>query len=291
MLFTTLRNTSITLVAALLMSGAAQAANTASASVTNFRLTLIDTDLNDGIDAVITFNDPFGEGLGTAVSSYVYTYDPDVGFGDGSSDYSAGVFQDGFIHANSASASVPFASARAVATNNSIYASASAEFMRPNHPYPTGQHAYATSYVTPLRGNSFTLSANTVLLIQGDFSLSASVGDSVSVYAYPDYARAGFEVAASISAPGGYQEFSIYEDLYSIDVFIFPSLKSQSAVGSFYGALFNGSGSSQDGYLYMDVYAVAERHFNITPVPEAEAIVLAMAGLGVVGCLAHRRRG
>lgn len=285
-----LRNTSITLAAALLIAGTVQAANTASASVKNFKLTLIDTNLNDGIDATITFNDPSGFWYGTYVGSQAYTYDPETNLGDFSEDFNDGIYQGGFINANNASASASSASAQSQATGNSISVSATADFMHPSSMYPTGQHAYAASTASP-NISSFTLSANTVLLIQGDFSLSASVGDRVSDYAYPDYASAEYFLDSRLNTSGGYQSFSSWYSLYAVDVSLIPFFKSQSAEGSFYGSLFNGSSISQEGNITLYVNAAAERHYNITPVPEAETMALALAGLSVVGCLVRRRRG
>jgi len=292
---TTLRNTGITLAAALLMVGTTNAAITASASVTDFSITLIDTDLSDGVTPTITFNDPYGYGYGTYVSSQAQSSDWYQGsVNDYKTNY--GTFQNSFLQESSTNAGVMYASTQVETTSKSIVMSASADFYGSNAQYSPYYYAHAGSSAQPQgwwgNGANFTLSANTLLLVQGDYSLAVHVdGAAVSnSYGYYDNASASYSIQGSLNIPGSQQQFYSGRSLCAYNYAASGCPVTDGATGSFYGALFNGGATSLDGALSMSV-SVSVIDYTVTPVPEANVLALALAGLGVCGAASRRCKG
>lgn len=284
----TLRFASTALAALLVMAGSAQAASTASASITNISFMLIDTNLNDGIDASITFNDVYNYGYGTYVysasQSYVNTlYETD-------SDYNYGTFQNAFLQPNAASAATSYAGADVETTESSIVMSASADVIDADP--QAYNYAYANANAQPYwYNNSFTLSANTILVVSGTFALAVGVEDIAVQNGYYDSASASYSISGYLNnnPDGVYQSFSANRSVYAYNYAYYGYPLQDEASGQFYGTLFNGSGESLEGTFSLSAN-VNVNDYSVTPVPEAGSVALALAGLGVVGVAASRRR-
>lgn len=286
------RHASVALAAMLAMTGAAHAATTASASLTNLSITLIDTDLSDGIEASITFNDPYGHGYGTYVASSASVYVN--GLSESDSDYDYGTFQNTFLSSNSASAAVTHASSQVATTESSVVMSASADLVGDNLSVYGYEYASANSSAYPFvywYGGTFTLSANTLLVVRGNYSLAVNVDGVVDApTSYYDQASASFSFSGSLSETNATsQSFTASRSLNASNYTGYGWPASDSASGTLYGALYNGSATSLNGNLYMSASVSAYDH-SVTPVPEAQTTALALGGLGVFGLLAARRR-
>lgn len=284
------RHASVALAAMLAMTGAAHAATTASASINNLRITLIDTDLSDGIEATLTFNDPYGYGYGTYVSSSASVYANGLSESDSDSDY--GTFQNTFLSSNSASAAVTHASSQVTTTESSVVMTASADLVGDNLSVFGYEYASASSSAYPFVywwGGTFTLSANTLMVVQGNYNLAVGVDGVVNAATvYYDQASANYSISGSLTETNTTsQSFSSSRSLNASQGYGWPV--TDSASGVLYGSLYNGSGASLSGNLYMSA-SVSAYDYSVTPVPEAQTTALAIGGLGVVGLLASRRR-
>ncbi len=139
----------LALAAALVLpalSLTAQAASTASAQLNNFRVEVIDLDLNDGIQAALTLNDS-----GALLAAGFY---PDLSGVPNPVQYLTG---DG-------TAQVNVAVGHASATLDGANAGTSATF--------TGTQGETFAQV--LGGHQFTLTANTRLVLRGDAGVTAT---------------------------------------------------------------------------------------------------------------------
>lgn len=286
------RHARVALAATLAMTGAAHAATTASASLTNLSITLIDTDLGDGIEASITFDDPYNYGYGTYVSSSANVNANGLYESDSDSDY--GTFQNTFLSSNSASAAVTHASSQVSTTESSIVMTASADLVGDNLSVFGYEYASASSVAYPFvywYGGTFTLSANTLMVVRGNYNLAVGVDGVVNTTTvYYDQASANYSISGSLSETNvTSQSFSASRSLNASNYTGYGWPASDSVSGILYGALYNGSGTSLSGNLYMSA-SVSANDYSVTPVPEAQTTALALGGLGVVSLLAARRR-
>jgi hypothetical protein len=136
----------LALAAALTLPFAAHAASTASAQINNFRVEVIDLDLNDGIQAALTLTDS-----GTLLAAGYY---PDLSGLPNPVQYLTG---DG-------TAQVIVAAGHASATLDGANASTSATF--------SGNQGETFAQI--LGGHQFTLTANTQLVLRGDADVTAA---------------------------------------------------------------------------------------------------------------------
>lgn len=270
------------LAATLACAGAANAAAVASASVSSFTITLIDTNPFDGIAPSISFTDPYNMGQGSYVNANASTIsgwnvESDSQWADGA----LGALLSPF----SASVAVGQANASAQVGNDSIGLLAYAQAVG------TGTYDYsqANAAFGPHWGDmQFVLSANTIMLVSASYSLYASVGDDyVDEYSFAfDSASASVFVQAYMSDGVNNQWFNASETAVAFNI---PGYeRTDAASGQVFGSLFNGSSESMTGRLYL--YAGVAVHDSVTPVPEAETYALALAGLSVVGLAVARRR-
>ncbi|PZP31273.1 MAG: hypothetical protein DI603_12970 [Roseateles depolymerans] len=236
----------------------AQAA-TASASLSNVHLQLIDLDPNDGITAAISFNGDtstynnaywslngsyqagdwqYAPGLGVAIPAVAVS---GVGFSASASSTAGDLFQ-GAGWGGSAQASAVTAGVRST--------------------------AYAETYA-----GQFTLAPHTLLVLMADSpaaTVSAALGEYASASAY-----------LSVQSLDGSTQGSAYAQAY-----INADGAGYSNAPSFLQVSFvNLSGTAISGYLYGEAYAYA----SAAPVPEPGSAALMLGGLLGAGALLRRR--
>lgn len=267
-------------------SGAAQAAASASLSLTGFSISLVDTDLTDGILPSITFVDSRGQGRGTYVSTFAHHFQNDILEADSALDY--GTFQGIFLSPNSASATVSRANAAATVTPDSVQLSAFATVSTQSSVHDS---AHANATIQPQWGGGFTLSANTIMTVEASFSLTASVDEAPTGNLY-DEAAAMFSLFGVIyfRGPGPFLDadtFSVSEE--ALVSYLPGQSPTVSVSGQFTKSLHNHTSASVSGFLDLQARAVA-LDANVTPIPEATSYVQALAGLGMLGAVAARRR-
>jgi MYXO-CTERM domain-containing protein len=158
----------------------------------------------------------------------------------------------------------------------------------------SGSYNASASGVGGFSGGTVVLSAGSVLTIKGTISAVASIGGSdQNCYYY--YCGDSASSSASVSLSYGYYEDGAYTS----------SNSSASANAQVYDYYWSGTGSSatetksftlrffnptsQTQYASLSLSSNISGN-SVTAVPEAESTALALAGLGVVGLLARRRR-
>jgi hypothetical protein len=245
-------------VMALLLGGLATAASgaqttTASASLVNFRVTVVDLDLNDGIAAgVFPVCDPMAE----AVSAFVAT--PREELRD--SDYSQHYF---FWLAAEAHARLNGAIANAAIARNSMFANGSA---------PADQFRF-TAQAVQQAGWDYTILPNTRLIFTGDAAVM-STGVAAGSYL------------------GGGVSFSLVsrQDFSALGSFSLPLVANQSATQPMHVSVSTGA-EPWTGHYFLSTNV--EFHpglaASMAPIPEPQTYALMLSGLALFGLAGVRR--
>ena len=137
----------------------------------------------------------------------------------------------------------------------------------------------ASAFTGSTSALNISLSANSLLLIQADASLLASS-------TYGDSASAAATLKLSYSYGSGASAVSV-QDAKSKSLNIGAQGGNQSAHDILSTAFLNTSGQTQKGVFSLSASVAGQA---VTQVPEPETYALAIAGLGVAGLLARRRR-
>lgn len=273
-------------LAILASSGAAHAASTANLTITGFSITLVDTDLTDGISPSLTFIDSSGRGHGTYVYTVARYFHDDGSESDDTLD--RGTFQGIFLAPNAANATVSRANSSAAVTADSVQLSA---FSTVSIQSSIHDAAYAEASMRPDWGGAFTLSANTTMIVEASYSLMANVEVAPVGFLY-DEAAAMFSLRGTIFFPGagpfpGSDQFFLNKEAVAFNL---PGESPTVSVsGQFSESLHNHTGAAVRGFLTLDARVVTV-DANVTPIPEATSYVQALTGLGVLGAVAARRR-
>ncbi|HMM55810.1 MAG TPA: PEPxxWA-CTERM sorting domain-containing protein [Candidatus Desulfobacillus sp.] len=275
------RKASFAALAALLLAAWAApsgAASFASASVGPISYQLIDLNPDDGIAPSITFlmPDQFNGGPGL---SFAYTETEDTGTGlmDARSN-------TGFGWAPlSANASVPGSWASAAISGNGTPLGSTVSATGASYGTAGGSEDYGKYFANMTTDAGFTLSPYTEVVFRAGVSLSASV-------TYGTYNDVWEEANA-------WGTFFVWPDdevnIGSRMVRAVPSYWDQDPIDnvSFNGiltvSLANNSADELDGYFGSYAHAWGN---STAPVPEPETWALLLAGLGIMGGVARRRR-
>lgn len=293
-----LRHATLALTASLACAGSAMATASSSASVDQLLFQVIDLDPTDGVAASVSFiyNDPNGRcQIGPAACpnfTGVQLYE--------TSTNSFAQQQTGrgtVLSPNTGTLSLAFGSALAsiAATPNTLSLTASGSArgsLSATDPLASGNY-YANAQV--LGGDesvSFTLSRNTLLVITGTASVSASTTDGGSIrdpnYSDSPAERANAAVELHFAAPGatGTKNGTPYVDysLYSFATFGSSNTQTQ-AISAWYA-----NTGAQDLNGTLQLLATAEGFSYVPAVPEPSSWALLGAGLALVTGVARRRR-
>lgn len=150
----------------------------------------------------------------------------------------------------------------------------------------TGESQSASAYTSLIEGRPirYTLSANTALLVEGRYDLSATVKADESV-GY-GYAGSYFALLGQTLSPDGEWLDHVLEDY--IEVWALPGTESKSDAIHF--MLANDSAASQTQQLTLTTATNVSVTGLVSEVPEPAFMSLMLAGLGVIGIAAKSRR-
>ncbi len=303
-----MKRTTLTLVAAAaaaLFAGPALAASSASSTLGPLVVTIFDLDPNDGIEAGITFDDGSSYGYGSYVATTAGDYDYTAGWRAYDSDSAYGATNWAPVSVTSA---VTGTSATATVSGDGtpggtlISASGSTLGSTGTGLYDYGQFT-ATAYAPYAYYNAFTVSQNTLVLftagVQLDGAVTATWDPSIPDAYDWEYATANaylYIYGAGASGNGSQQS----NDSQSVGVssqyvadpnapwgYVYTG-NSGSYSGQLAGSFVNISGGDLTGYI--QAYSYASGYSYVNAIPEPETYALMLAGLGVVGLLARRRR-
>lgn len=257
-----------TLAASLIPQSAMAGTGIATATIDGLTFTLIDLDLTDDITPSLTFVDATSTPTLYSTVSYIpggsqpSAYDQQRTYID--------LTPDAVLSSGASSASVQGASASAGSTATSLRARSEAS-AAPD----TLSTAVVVAEPAGL-GRTFELSAKTALLIQGSYSLEASLINGESS-----------REVASASLSFNVQLGSTIEYFYDGVLATVAQPKSENRTGQFSYTFNNATASVSTGaFRNLNAYT----YVAVGAVPEANAGWLALAGLGVAGGVLARRR-
>lgn len=279
----------------------AHAVATSSATLGPLTITLFDLDPLDGIAPSLTFGNPYG--YGSYADAYAYDSDPygyDLQYVWGTTEFEP----------LSTSAATVMASATAVVSGSgdaagtmlTVTGSAAGTMNTQPFSYQYSQYsatAYAPSYYYY---SSFSLSANTLLLVSATASVSGSVTSAFDPANGYQYESAYANTTLYLSGPGasgsggGSQSSS---DGLSLSIGNATVYDAACVYGYCYGpnsgadsrtlsvSFVNASGADLAGYF--QAYANVSGTSYVQAVPEPETYAMMLAGLLSLGFLTRRR--
>lgn len=279
----------------------AMAAVSASASISNFTVTLFDLNPTDGIAATLTWTDPYGYNHLYGNFTQAYTYDTPEGHGTGSAaNYGA------LGAANTSSASLSHATATATIAAAAVALTPSGTMSASGSAYATttsGSTSFYAYAYEPYYYSSFKLSANTLAVFTATAATQAATTVGYDpVTGQSENASASAQLSVSGTGASGNGSQSSY-DLMSSSAYhtydytydpvtgtyqynYFPQSTSSSATLA--GSFVNTSTGDLTGNL--QIYVQATGNTNVVAVPEPESYAMFLAGLGIIGAMARRRR-
>jgi hypothetical protein len=276
----------------------ANASVSATATFSDFSVTLFDLNPTDGVTPTITWNSSYSN---YATYTNAYTYDKN-GYGANGYSYHYGQLDA----ANSSTATLSHASATASAGASSVAGTPSGSVSASGSAFATqtsgGTSFNATAYDPYSSYVTFTLSANTVAVFSAKATTQAttSVGyDSLNKTSESANASASLSVSGTNGVNGSQNASdSLYANAsYSYIYQQNPqtgkweyvySPQSVLNSGKLSGSFVNSSSGNKTGSLFMGVSV--NGYTNIAAVPEPESYAMFLAGLGLVGAVVRRRR-
>lgn len=289
--------------ASLLVCAPALAKSTASASLGPFSITLIDLNLDDSITPSITFNNPYGYG------SYADAYAYDSFNRQNSSVDNYGPAPWAPVSAATSGVDNAWASSGVTgsgsADGSTLFASGTALGTGKNDPLSSHASSFQGDAWSDAYSQSFTLSANTLLVVSAQSVLGTDVThvwDPALAYGWEyAYAYTGIQLRGPGPGGGGSQGSSdgvslgvnsMYYDtsppcVTMTDGYCYgPNSASDSRMLSV--SFVNYTGASMDGSIYS--FAQVYGYSSAAVVPEPASAALLLAGLAATAGVVRRRR-
>lgn len=277
----------------------AMAGVSASATLSNFTVTLYDLNPLDNVAATLTWTNTYNNNDQYQSYSQAYAYD---GVGGSSNNYQYGSLANG----SSASASIATASASASVAGSSQANTPSGILSASGSAQATTASGWtyfgATSYGPYSSYAGFVLSANTAAVFQitANTQATTTIGYDSSNGQHENASASTALQVSGIGASGSGSQSSYdnssssasYTYTYSYDpqtgyTYTYLPQNSSKSV-TLAGAFVNTSTGDLNGNLYLQVSASGGT--NVAAVPEPESYAMFLAGLGIVAAVARRRQ-
>jgi hypothetical protein len=271
----------IALAAALVAGAPAHAgSSSASATISNLSIQLFDLDPLDGIAPSIAFGSGSTDSFvsASAYQSSPYAYDYHEAWGTAFAPIATSAVAGG-TQSQAAIIGTGSAAGTTLSASGSTVVSAS------SYPYDNGQYG-AYAYTPYYYYGAFTLSANTVVVISGDASVSAAVDPTGSAYGYA-YATAYASLYISGPAAGGGSGGQSSSDSRQAYLYNYATPGSFADAGKIAVSFVNLTGLETTGYFQGTASAYGWAYAAAVPEPSGYALML--AGLAATGFVARRR--
>jgi len=259
-------------VVALAAAASANATSFASASIGPIQIQLYDLDLTDSVLPSIVFSN--------ANSSFTQAYATD-GLGTVNYIWSPGSSTVGTASIIASTSGATASSLQGAQTSISGQASGGAG----GAGGAGGVSASYWGYISSPYYSSFTLSANTAVR----FSTVATLAVSTTVGTSPTASGAEFARAEVSFFANGYVDHYSQNSNASIYDYVGSNAGQKSFTETLHASLMNFSTSAMSGTVTAQTYISGNSNIAAA-VPEPETSAMLLAGLGVIGAVARRRR-
>lgn len=275
-------------LAAIVVSAAAPAFATtsATASLTGLSFQLIDLNPMDGIASSITFAS--GSGMG----NYVYSAASANDYISGADNQSGSRSSNNVGVDRSITNTTDYSAATSTVTASGGKPTSLVSTGFATAPAGAGDASYNANAASPQNAwwgySSFTLSGNTMLIVSGTSTVTASNSVGYTATGSESSSASTSAQLSGVGAAGSGNQSSSFSASASAPWWTGPY--TETSTSSFSLIFGNTTGGNITGTMALATSVNGSANSSVAVVPEPETYAMMLAGLGAIGFMARRRR-